>query len=142
MDHREHRMIDKFKLSLYAYDVKPLPFVEQLWRDAYVFNAPRPLAGNISGEGEWHCGIYYAVVNPSSEYAQQDIKTNLSLAAVLLVPATMEQIIRLGEMMIPEKYRADYDKLRLDNQIEAATYHTQKFVNENTYQTVMEAIRG
>lgn len=134
-------MIDQFKLSLYPCDIKPLPYPENLWRGAYVFNAPRPLAGNISGEGEWHCGIYYAVVNPSSEYAKQDIETNRKLDAVLLVPATMEQIVRLGEKQIPEKYRAGYESLK-DGEAQGniALRYAESYAKTNTYETVMEAI--
>ena len=134
-------MISQFKLSLYACDCKPLPWPEYLWRDAYLFNAPRPLVGNISGEGEWHCGIYYALVNPASQYAAQDIETNRKLDAVLLVPATMEQILELGESVVPEKYRTVLCKLHPDCIRDVLQDAAIRYVEENSYETVMEKLK-
>ncbi len=134
-------MISKFKLSLYAYDCKPLPWPERVWRDAYLFNAPRPLVGDISGPGEWHCGIYYAVVNPASQYAEQDIETNRKLDAVLLVPATMDQILELGESVLPDNYRTVLCKLHPDCIRDVLQDAAMRFVDENSYETVTEKLK-
>ena len=135
-------IINRFRKSLYAYDIKPLPFPAEEWQGALIFNAPRPLSGSATGIGDWHCGVHYAVVNPLSEFAEQDLKTNLGLDAVLLILATHEQLVKMGESQIPDKYRARYQKMISgDAKRDAALTYANYYKNEHDYDTIMEAIR-
>ena len=135
-------IINKFRKALYAYDVKPLPFPAEEWQGALVFNAPRPLSGSATGIGDWHCGVHYAVVNPLSDFAEQDLKTNLGLDAVILVPAMVEQLVRLGESQIPEKYIANYRKLTdMDAKRDIALRYADEYKDLHNYDAIMEVIR-
>lgn len=46
-----------------------------------IFNAPRPLYGDMEWRGDFLHGVFYVAVNPDDRYAEERIKRNLELDA-------------------------------------------------------------
>lgn len=46
---------------------------------AWIFNAPRPLYGAVTWQGEFVHGIFYAAILPADDYAENFIRQNVSL---------------------------------------------------------------
>lgn len=127
-----------FRLSFYGYP-KRLPFeVPSHW---ILFNAPRPLAGDISEQGEWHHGIFYSAVSPMSKWAPRDIQQNRILDATILVLGTVEAFARFGAGCIPEHYRKAYEKADQKTAHRAALYYADLAMAEMDYYQAVEALR-
>jgi phage terminase large subunit-like protein len=58
------------------------------WR---VFNAPRPLRGHRTWQGQFISGVFYAAVNPDAEYAEAYVESNRRDAAIELQWISPEQ---------------------------------------------------
>lgn len=54
----------------------PRPYVPDGW---IILNAPRPLLGNRTWEGEWGHGRHWAAIDPADVYAPQWLRKSLDL---------------------------------------------------------------
>lgn len=70
-------MGNKMRVKMFVVGERPEPAPEG-WR---VFNAPRPLRGDVTWEDDFRHGRFYAAVNPDGDRAAQMVKDNLSLDA-------------------------------------------------------------
>ena len=59
------------------------------WR---VFNAPRPLYGHMTWDGEFVSGLFYAAVDPSEANTEAHVERNRALDARELVFLTQEEL--------------------------------------------------
>lgn len=80
--------------------------------DWIIFNAPRPLYGDVVGKGEFLYGIFYAAVNPNGDFAEQLCRENLRLDAVVCKYVTMDEIVYWVQQFCKRK---GYDFNELDN---------------------------
>ncbi len=69
-----------------------------------IFNAPRPLYGQITWQGEFKHGIFYAALDPDDKYTGQGIRENESLDGWFCKWVTWAEVM---EWAIG--YYADYD---------------------------------
>lgn len=49
-----------------------------------VMNAPRPLDGTTTWQGDWNCGLHYAAIDPSDPHSGHMITDNLEACAVVV----------------------------------------------------------
>jgi len=75
--------------------------------ECLIFNAPRPLRGNIyEWEGEFVTGRHYAAVDPSGDTAQWCIQENANLAAVLCEYVSLQEIDDWARKELGEYYES------------------------------------
>ena len=58
-----------------------------------IFNAPRPLFGQINWKGDFRHGIFYVALNPGDEHFERCARENLSLDAWVIEYVTQEHAI-------------------------------------------------
>lgn len=126
-----------FRMS-FCVDQSKIPFdVPSNW---IVFNAPRPLYGDICEKGDWHHGIFYAAVCPFSKVAKRDVSNNRILDATLILRATPKAMIDFGKKFIPKNYLHLYEKADERTANRAAIYYADRALDELHYNLVMEAL--
>lgn len=72
--------------------------------NALIFNAPRPLLGTKTWQGDWVAGIFFAAVNPDDPYRAGWIKENQALDAALLTFVSEDE----GRRRVQEYLQAEY----------------------------------
>lgn len=81
--------------------------------DSIIFNAPRPLFGTKTWEGEFCSGVFYASVAPDDPHRAWEIKQNRALAADVLAyvdPAKARD-------KIAAELRADYPDQKIGDDL-------------------------
>jgi len=81
--------------------------VETSWR---IFNAPRPLPGSVTWDGEFHHGIFYAAIDPEDDYATELEERCISLDGHLVIPIEKEEVVEWCRAY----YAAEYPKDAID----------------------------
>lgn len=79
-----------------------------------VFNAPRPLVGHKTFDGDFVCGRFYAAIDPSAEFAAEYIRKNLELDARIAIFAPLDA--QLAMALDGHKYRDQYLQLPPERQ--------------------------
>lgn len=79
-----------------------------------VFNAPRPLVGHKTFDGDFVCGRFYAAVDPSAEFAADYVRQNLELDARIAIFAPLD--VQLAMALDGHKYRDHYLQLPTERQ--------------------------
>lgn len=74
-----------------------------------IFNAPRPLWGQITWQGEFGHGIFYAALDPDDKYTGQGINENDSLDGWLCQWVTLADVLAWAK-----EYYARYDNIDID----------------------------
>jgi len=88
-----------------------------------ICNAPRPIMGHHEWQGEFIHGVFYAVIAPDMEHAEDMMETNRKLDAWQLVYTDFESARAAVKLRYP-RYADKIDRLT-DSQI-IETYHVLK----------------
>ena len=76
----------------------------------HIHNAPRPLYGDITWQGDFLSGIFYAALDPQGEQYDWQRQQNESLDATRVIPVTENFVVE--EMS--EYYHQNYPDLAFD----------------------------
>lgn len=83
------------------------PFAD-LPEGGVVFNAPRPLLGTRTHEGDFLTGRFYNFITPGDDYAAMFLEENRKLAAAVVLVASREEQVAMALLDVSEKYRDRY----------------------------------
>ena len=72
-------------MNIKTFSVRP----ENINSDWIIFNAPRPLVGNKTWQGDFLSGIFYAAVDPSDAMAHDFISNNETNGAKIVEYTTV-----------------------------------------------------
>ena len=100
---------------------------EDVAADALIFNAPRPLLGTKTWQGDWVAGVFFAAVNPDDPFRAGWIKENLALDAALLTFVSDEQAQEMVRDYCRKEYGATAEEITSDV---FADYWRDSFYNE------------
>ena len=113
VDDFKTRMVDKLSV-----DVPPG------W---IVMNAPRPLLGNMTMQGDFVTGRYYAAIDPEDSMAAAYVRENSKLDARLL--AVVSRDTQMEMAMHGSQYRARYMEREPDERYEWLSSPLEKFID-------------
>jgi N12 class adenine-specific DNA methylase len=102
VDHVQTRMVSAMPVSVPAHWI--------------VMNAPRPLLGHLTMQGDFLTGRFYAGIDPDDAMASQFIKENVQLDARLVVEVSRETQMALA--LQGNEYRNAYMKYPADERYE------------------------
>ncbi len=81
-----------------------------------IHNAPRPLHGDKTWQGDFISGIFYAAIDPDGDGAEWFIQQNQNLDASELRWVTMDEAVEGGFEWYDHNMPKLADRLDLDNQ--------------------------
>lgn len=106
-----------------------------------VMNAPRPLLGTSTAEGEFLTGRFYAGIDPSDSYAANWIKENKKLAAVVAEYATMDEQILMA--LNATEYKSRYLEMLADGKdISGVTKSMVNKIQDRPYSEAMAMLEA
>lgn len=82
--------------------------------DWEVWNASRPLYGEITWQGEFLCGVFYAALDPNDPYCQERRKRNQELDGYLITYVGKDIINEYG-LARCEEYGIDPERFSYDD---------------------------
>lgn len=84
-------------------------------QDWPIHNAPRPLYGTQTWQGDFVHGVFYAAIDPADEFAPGWLTRNEDLDAYELVYMTREQAIEAALNYYREQFPKIYPKIQADD---------------------------
>ena len=79
--------------------------------NATIYNAARPLVGQLTWTGDFYAGVFYAGVDPSHRLAEEWDARNAELDATVLVYFDENQAIDMVTDWYREKYAGEWDRV-------------------------------
>ena len=79
--------------------------------NATIYNAARPLAGQLTWTGDFYAGVFYAGVDPAHDMAEEWDARNAELDATVLVYFDENQAIDMVTNWYREKYAGEWDRV-------------------------------
>jgi len=88
---------------------------EQVKDSWFICNAPRPLYGDVTWNGPFLGGVFYAAVDPQDENTAFCLKRNAELDSRILIFHTKQELIELACEWYKEHYLKAYENIDLDD---------------------------
>ena len=108
------------------YHRKLIHKLTQVCPGAYIFNAPRPLAGHETWTGDFISGVFYAAVFPDGERADWMIDQNIRLDAKLLSYFDKQDVIRCAREWAKEYDLTYYELLEYHDFADLVVHYIQE----------------